>query len=403
VTSLLRNPNVRGYTYKRDVPIAPGQKLGFRKGVGYFSRGTAAPAAPDALAPLTDAQIQNQASTSVNASTAPILEQIRKMFADRGAQTADQIHVLTDALTRKSAEYAPAATGAYDTQLASQATISQELANRLKGEGSAVSGSLANQLAKINLNPADASKLAGDVTAAGSGAGNAGFAISAADLGAILGKRTAAADYGAKLPGIAGQYGLNALRDQQAQLADQENSQVGQVTSQLPGSISSLVDSLRNREVQKAIARDSGLLNEQKTKATADYQTQTFTERQRHDKATEKAAQDRITAQKQAAADKAATAASKAAATTSTGKQKAFYTTRDKVFASAAKLYKGDTSTGAAPWAKGAKKAGAVTVEDAYAKLWNEYAIPLIGEYGFKKPVLNEMIRRALRTAGWAA
>lgn len=399
----------RYQTYKKDVSLTGGQKLGFSKGHGYYARGTGAgggSAVADALAPLSDTQIQNRASSTVNAATSPILDQIRKIFADRSTQGQAAITGATNSLVGDLGQYMDRAKAAFGEAKADQANINAAVSSELQGGGSEVAKALSSRLGAAGLDPAMVASLAGDATATGAGSAGAAYASGSAELSKLTGESAHAMDYAAKLPGIGRLSGLQAAKQLEGQINTDLGTQVGDISSKVPGSIADLVNSMRNAEVQKQIARDSGLLNRDKATQAAGYQSQALTERQRHDQATEQAARDRIAAQKQAAADKKATAASKASETTATGKQKAFYSTRDKVFNAAKQLYKGDSSF-IPPGANGSTSpssgSAATTAEDAYAKLWQQYAVPLIAQYAFKKSVLDTMVRRALRSAGWKA
>jgi hypothetical protein len=365
----------------------------------------------DALAPLSDTQIQTQARNAVTAQTAPILDQIRKMFETRSTNGSAAITGYTKELAADLSQYMDRAKATYGRAETDQAKVNAATSSELHGGGGDVAKALADRLGSAGLDPAMVASLAADANATGAGSAGAGYAKGSAELSKLIGEGAHAQDYAAKLPGIASTGGLQRLKDFQAGLTDDETTQVGNVTAGVPAAVASLLNSFRNTELQKAIARRSGLLQGQqvkvaaaKTKADANYRTKTLTERQRHDQAQEQAARDRIAAQKQAAADTAAGKAAAAAKTASTGRQKAFYATRDKVFNQAKQLYKGDTSN-AAPWESGGSTGTgpATSAEDAYAKLWQQYAVPLIAEQGFKKSALDTMIRRALRSAGFKA
>jgi hypothetical protein len=391
-------------TFKSDVKVGPGQSLGFQTGRGYYARG-GAPARPqakipDPLAPLSDAAISADASRVVNAQTKPILDQLKQLFANRSSDATKSISGLTQSLAGALSGYADSARRTYGDAQHDQSLVNAALSSELHGGGAQVANDLTGKLSAANLDPAFVKTLADAANATGAGSAGASYAIGSAELSKLIGEGAHAADFGAKLPGIAALTGLQSGKEFQSQLNRDLQTQTSDVTSKIPAAVAQLIADAKAREVSKAVARQSGLLSSAKAADTAAaradstaYRDKSFKERVRHDKATETVA-----------ADKAAAAAAEKAKKTSTGKQKAFYTIRQQTFTAAEKLYKGTKAKAAAPWAKTPATTGpAITAEKAYAKLYNTYGTQLVGEYGFAKSTVDEMIRRALRTAGWQA
>src|SRR5581483_9686912 len=210
MTSMIRNPRQRFYTYKHEVQLAPGQGVFFTAGKGYH----AGPAHPvhAAPAPPTDTQLAQQ---QVSAAFDPVLKQTTAAYSQRGADQARAISGATDSLAALMAKYAPAARAAYTGAAAGQSAIDAELAATRQGQGAQAQAELAAKLAAIHAD------LAGEAQAtAGRGAAN---------LSMLLGEGAHAADYGAKLPAIAGAVGLQAASQAQ-----------GQVTSDLHAALSEL-------------------------------------------------------------------------------------------------------------------------------------------------------------------
>src|SRR5581483_6533554 len=224
MTSMIRNPRQRFYTYKHEVQLAPGQGVFFTAGKGYH----AGPAHPvhAAPAPPTDTQLAQQ---QVSAAFDPVLKQTTAAYSQRGADQARAISGATDSLATLMAKYAPAARAAYTGAAAGQSAIDAELAATRQGQGAQAQAELAAKLAAIHADPATAARIGGQFGGDLAGEAQATAGRGAANLSMLLGEGAHAADYGAKLPAIAGAVGLQAASQAQ-----------GQVTSDLHAALSEL-------------------------------------------------------------------------------------------------------------------------------------------------------------------
>ena len=80
-----------------------------------------------------------------------------------------------------------------------------------------------------------------------------------------------------------------------------------------------------------------------------------------------------------------------------------------KTFTEAGRLFKGTKSSGAgssgnrlaAPGSSGSSTYTPVPYGIAYKRLWTQYGTQLTQQYGFKRPAVDTMIRRALAHAGY--
>jgi hypothetical protein len=142
-----------------------------------------------------------------------------------------------------------------------QAAVDQALANRLSGSGQALQQDLASQLGAAGQDQAPA----GTVGQIGAGASNAGYASGSANLSQLLSQGAAAQQFAGMLPNLA------RLQGQQ---------QRGQYRSQLYSELPKLMQDAQDREFQKAVASQSGLVSMQKVAESAAYHKATLSVRQ---------------------------------------------------------------------------------------------------------------------------
>lgn len=211
------------------------------------------------LAPRSPKQLKREIRQSVNAQIAPYLGQINRaesqgsgMIANYSEQLA---HQLLDAQRQTRQNYGQAE--------ASQASINTALANRLSGAGAAVSNDLASQLAAAGQSTAPSSA----VGAIGSGASNAGYASGSASLSALLAQGAAAQQYAGQLPNLARMQGVQ----QQGLFFGQQEKNRGDLLAKVPGLIDTATQQAQAQEFQKAVAVQSGLVDQQKLQLDTQY------------------------------------------------------------------------------------------------------------------------------------
>ena len=114
-------------TFKNQVKIRPGQSLGFQTGKGYYPRGgtpLARPTPPvDPFAPLTDAQLNAQATGSVMPGVNAALDQLKKVYASRSADASRAITGYTTAFADRLGGYGDSAKQAYAEAEGQQAGV----------------------------------------------------------------------------------------------------------------------------------------------------------------------------------------------------------------------------------------------------------------------------------------
>lgn len=211
------------------------------------------------LAPTPPKVLRRQIAQSVNAQVAPYLNQINRAelqgsnyIAQYGNQLAQQLGA-AQAQTRAN----------YGQAESSQAAVNAALANRLSGQGSAAADDLARQLAAAGQSTGPSSS----VGAIGSGASNAGFASGSASLSALLAQGAAAQQYAGQLPNLAR---MRSLQEQGLFQQQQEKARAD-VLAKVPGLIDSASKQAQANEFQKAVAVQSGLVDQAKLNQTASY------------------------------------------------------------------------------------------------------------------------------------
>ena len=147
-----------------------------------------------------------------------------------------------------------------------------------------MSSEIGGKLAGINAPANIQQQVTSGAGVTAQGAANAGFAKGSAGLEQLIGQGAAAQGFAAQLPGIAGLTGLQTSRGLQAQLNKELVDQLGQARSGAASSSSSLYQHLFDQELEKAIARQSGLVNKEKLSADRYNKQQTLRYKQQKDK-----------------------------------------------------------------------------------------------------------------------
>jgi len=221
------------------------------------------------LAPTPPKVLRRQVAQSVNAQVAPYLSQINR--AER--QGASQIGVYSDALARQLAGAVDQTRANYGQAEASQAAVNAALANRLSGAGNQLSNDLAGQLAAAGQSTAPSSA----VGAIGSGAANAGFASGSASLSNLLAQGAAAQQYAGQLPNLARMRGLQ----EQGLFQQQQEKSRADILAKVPGLIDSASKQAQANEFQKAVAVQSGLVDQAKLQESSAYHQASIQQRNR--------------------------------------------------------------------------------------------------------------------------
>jgi len=245
-------------------------------------KGVPYPSLPSYFNPISNANLNAQATTNVNTKLNPLIAQVQKQYADLLARTGSQF----DTATRQGqAGINASMQGWLDAVKGLPASINQTYNQQIAGQQGV------NDAVQAFLQKSGQQTL-GDLTSQAQAAGApaetvAGFQGGASPLnvgGAITGGRTAEMGYGAgaltsllaqqqadvagaeRQPGLIHSYGADALasflQDQStkraAALSDitgQQESALGQITAQAPGLIQDVYQNLLDRETTKAQMR----------------------------------------------------------------------------------------------------------------------------------------------------
>lgn len=152
----------------------------------------------------------------------PIANSLAALFQNRSNVLQGAINSYTPIYGALTGQYAPESQANYGEAMQSQAAIDSMLQSALGGQGAQAAAQLAKEIGSTGVAAPVANALEGTQAARYQGEQGAAAARGAASLSQLLGQGVNAADYGAKLPGIAGAAGLLATRQGQAQITNDE-------------------------------------------------------------------------------------------------------------------------------------------------------------------------------------
>lgn len=266
-----------------------------------------------------------KAPQTVEAQAQGLLDPVKKAILDAiNTRTAAEQGAITNYskdLAGLMGSYAPASRASYGNAEVGQAAVDAATQSTLSGQGQAGANELAAKLAQINADPGTAARLNDQAGANVTGAVGALAGRGSSSLSDLISRSASAQDYGAKLPGVAGLYGLQATKSAQSKATSDTATAVSQLEQQFPGLVTSLKQNQQQQsanETTRALAAVQALGAAPPWAAkilgvppgTTSAQIQAA---QTRATATTTAAQTRATATKQAAQTRAAVAAKKAA------------------------------------------------------------------------------------------
>jgi hypothetical protein len=335
-----------------------------------------------------------QAQGLVNKALAPVLAQTNKQYDTETASQQAAIKQATDQYRSAVSGYAPQVAAAYQRAEGAQSSSDAALAGLLGGAGAQGATDLAAQLGQ----PAGSAPAAA-LQAVGRGAAAAGYGKGSADLDKLIASGASAAQYGARLPGLAALTGYQDTRRMIGEMGRNRAADLGKIRAEGPGQALTLYQQALDRQQQMKLAKMSGLVDVATAGTKARSTQATLDERIRHDQATERNTRLSIAQRRAAAHDRVLAQQAKAAAKqTAAGKTRdaAFWAARSKVFAAAVKLNKPPADSGGygTTTAKVARPA-------AFQQLWNQYGVTLIHRYHYKPQAVHVMINKALDAAGY--
>ncbi len=214
---------------------------------------------PKIPVPPTDFQMAQQ---QVHAAYQPVIDQTTSSYNDRAANLQNAYNNETAMLAKLMGSYAPTAAAGYADAKASQGAVDAALAAALGGQGSSAASDLSGRLAAIDADPGTAARInAGEATANQGGLGAFQGRQSAA-LSQLIAEGAHAQDYGAKQPGIAGLYGLQASNNMQAQTTNELKAALGDLTSKEPAAVQTALANIQtNRARQQQLAFEQSYKN----------------------------------------------------------------------------------------------------------------------------------------------
>jgi hypothetical protein len=262
-------PKRRYWTYKNQVPLdtsAPHSTRGFDPGHGYYVKPpvTRVPVhKPVAGSPFGPdfASAQAQASALLD----PVLRSTTEALNRRGADMQSALGGYTDTLAQLFGKYGTQSKAGFDQAKLEQSAVDATLGAALHGDAGAAQTDLAGKL--DGLGNADyASKLTADLGNAYKGAEGVQAATGANTLGMLINQGANAQDYGAKLPGVAGLFGLSATKGLQKDINHSLADAITQIESKRPDLVQSIVAQKQtNRNQQKQIRTELAMSVVQQT------------------------------------------------------------------------------------------------------------------------------------------
>ena len=349
----------------------------------------------------------------------PQIAALNAGFDKQLAGGTSAIEGYTAVLQRMLVGLAPQMASIYGTAQAQQGAADQALNARLAQVSGGAATDVAQQLAAAGQN---AGAFAAPLQQNAVGAAAANQALGTASQSQLIGEGAHAAEYGAKLPGIAGQGGVQRLADLASQVAAARGQAVGDIRSKIPGMVLEAYERAQADRFQRQLAQETlgvraqgqqqrAALQGASLRQRTASQAASLRERERHNLTTEQLRQESIDAQVARAnktlADKTASAAAKRSAQ----RTKTFFDTRAKAVKDALRLYGGAAgSSGAGRISRttgrpigGAKATGTphTPYGRAYKQLWDTYAPALISQNGYRRDSVQEMVRHALQAAGY--
>jgi hypothetical protein len=343
----------------------------------------------DPFAPLTPKQQRQLARRYANAQFGPVLAQINAEYARRARSGGAAISAGTEQLAGQLAPEQGRTHEIYAAAQAAQDSLDQAIAAKLSGAGQAASGDVNKQLDAAGI-PRAASP---DLAQMGAGAGAASFGIGSAALSRLVGQGAAAENYAGKLPALARLGGAQKAQDLALQLEHGRQTDVGNLRSKIPGAVSQIEQDIGNRELQKGIAVQSGLVAGAKLDASAAATNARLQTTQRGQDLSHQDRQASIAARKAAAHDAQVQKHTQA-----------FWKIRSKAFTDAKTLYKGQSGnasgdgSGILPGATATYER--VPAQQAYRRLYGNYA-PQLRALGYTPAAIQQMVTRAMHFAGY--
>lgn len=237
----------------------------------------------DPFAPLTDAELQARAAAQAAGTYGPQAAAIQAAIEARSRAGMSAIGGLTNQLGGLWQGVAPQTGQIYGQARADQGRVNTELANRLGSFGQGLQSELEGKLALQNAPANVTQEIAGGAGQTAQGVANANFASGSAGLEALLAQQAAAQAYGAKLPGIAGLSGLQAGRQLEAQLNQSLADQLGRAGADRASTQSQIYLHLLDQELNKATARQTGLIKDATLAESKRYHTSTLTYKMQKD------------------------------------------------------------------------------------------------------------------------
>lgn len=217
--------------------------------------------ARDPLAPTRPAVLQREARAAAKAQIDPIVAELTRSTNARAAAGSKNITGVTQALQNQLYGAEGRTAAIYQDSQRQLDAVNQQVQGQVSAAGQSGAAALAARLA---LGGQQQLGLGEKLAAEGQGATAATAAYGGNASAQLIQSGAASRNFAATLPGLAGLSGLQGVREMEARKQQELAEGVAEIRAKIPGLVSQLVESGRNREVDKAVAARTFGLNEAK-------------------------------------------------------------------------------------------------------------------------------------------
>jgi len=219
----------------------------------------------DPFAPMSEAQIANMARQQVSAAFQPQIANIDKSFETARKNSAGWIGGLTAGLQDRLKPLGDEIRDIYAAARTQQGGIDAGLVGAANQQSAQTTGGVENQLNAAGI----PSAAAGNLPALAAGGGGMLQALGASTASRLNAQGAAAETYGRTWPNIATLAGTQTARMANSEITQGKNKALGDLQALIPGQTADFLQTLRDNELSKAVARKGFEVDEKKLTAAS--------------------------------------------------------------------------------------------------------------------------------------
>lgn len=210
----------------------------------------------DPLSPIDQNALFGMANDMINAQINPLIDHYLGQLDRRGRASMDRLRGATQDFVRGVSSAAPTISRTWDESINSARGVQDAMVSFAQGQGQAADQHVTQSLQAINAPEASIAANADTLGSLGQGIAGQQLGSGGASLLRMLSDRATDVTEAANYPAFAANYGMNAARDLESQIADERADISSNFASQIPGLVRDTYQTLLDRELQKAIARE---------------------------------------------------------------------------------------------------------------------------------------------------